>query len=189
MKVYVILAIAGIALLYFLSGALSPPHVSIGNLWKYEGKEVIIEGKVVNKFGNIFEIKNSGYKVSVYIWKGNYSFGDVLKIRGVVDEKEGEPVIYANDVKIKERWNEKTISLPYLAENIEDYIGCKIRVSGYIYSISSDYFYLTDEKGEYRARVYYENFNGTLYKNVIVDGLLKFNSRKMEFYIEGINVG
>jgi len=188
MKIYVILATAGIAFLYILAYSYSPPFVSVKNIWKYEGKEIVTEGKVINKFGNMMEIRDGDYSCYVYSWN-DASYGDVIRVKGMVEEKNGMLVIYAREIKIKEKWNNKTISLPYLARNILDYVGCNVRIEGYVYSAYQDYFYLMDENGEYRIAVYCENSSSlTEYEKVVVDGMVRYNEHKMKYYIEGFDV-
>ncbi|MCD6474290.1 MAG: OB-fold nucleic acid binding domain-containing protein [Thermoplasmata archaeon] len=185
---YVILAIAGIAFLYGVSQLYSPPHVDLSNIWKYEGKEIITEGKIINKIGSMFEIRNGNYTCYVYSWKKDFSYGDFVKIRGNVGEKNGMLVIYANEIKLLKKWDGETLTLPYLAENFIDYIDCNVSIVGHVYASYTDYFYLIDEYNEYRIKVYYENSSFEKFQKVVVKGRLRYNSHRMEFYIEGANV-
>ena len=182
---YVILAIAGIAFLYALSQIYSPPQIELKDLWKYEGKEIVTEGKVINKFGSMIEIREGNYTAYVYSWHDDFSYGDIIKVRGNVEEKNGNVVIYANEIELLKKWSKDCISLPYLAENFEDYIDCNVNLTGYVYSSYSDYFYLIDEYNEYRVKVYYSNSSFDKFQRVNVQGILKYNSHRMEFYIEG----
>ena len=187
MKAYAIFAIAGIAILYILSQFSSPPKVNLNELWKYNGKEVMIEGKIINKIGNILEITDGNSTAFLYSWNKNFSYGDKIKAIGIVDEKNGYLIVYANYIKLIEKWNKNCISIPYLAENFNEYVNCNINVTGYIYSVYSNYFYLIDKNNEYKIKVYYDNATFKKFDNVYVEGILKYNSHRMEFYIEGKN--
>ena len=96
-------------------------------------------------------------------------------------------------IKLLKKWKDETITLPYLAENFMDYVDCNVSITGYVYASYSDYFYLIDEYNEYKVKVYYEkvyyeNLSFEKFQKVAVKGRLRYNSHRMEFYIEGINV-
>jgi len=187
MHLQLIFAVAGVCILYILSNFSSPPEIKIKDLWKYDGKEVTIEGKVKNKVGKLFEVSDGNATAFVYT-NNNFSYGDKIKVTGNVDINNKGAIIYAHEIKLIKKWNENCLSVPYLAENFEDFIGCNVNITGYIYSIYSDYFYLTDETGEYEIKVYYDASQFNQFDKVYVEGIVKYNSHKMQIYLEGENV-
>ena len=181
MHLHLIFAVVGVCVLYVLSNFSSPPEIKIKDLWKYDGKEVR------NKIGKLFEVSDGNATTFVYT-NNNLSYGDEIKVTGNVDVSNNGAIIYAHEVKLIKKWNKDCLSLPYLAENFEDFIGCNVNVTGYIYSIYSDYFYLTDGMGEYWVKVYYDASRFNQFDKVYVEGVMKYNSHKMQIYLEGKNV-
>lgn len=183
---YLSLAIAGIFFLYFLSSLSKPHEIEIQDIWKYNGKNVIVTGKVENVMGNVIEIGNGKARGKIY-WRGEgIEYGDEIRVCGRVGEYRGEFYIYADEVKICKKWNDDNVSISYLAENFYEYIGKKVNVTGYVYSIHSTYFYLTDEYAKYKIRVYFNDSNITLkkYEKVNIYAIFHYDASDFLFYME-----
>ncbi len=187
--IYFLLAIAGIFLLYFISSLQKPVEIELEDLWKYNGKKVIVRGIVKNKIGNLFEISDGEARTKIY-FDGNIEYGDEIKAIGKVGEYGDEFVVYVDEIEIINKWNKNVISLPYLAENYEKFVGLNVNLTGYIYSIYSKYFYLTDEYINYKIKVYYnETINFSKGDKVYVNALFLYNSKNFNFYLICKKVG
>ncbi|HDN96342.1 MAG TPA: hypothetical protein ENG71_04685 [Thermoplasmatales archaeon] len=183
---YFLIAILGIIILYSISYLNQPEKISLNEIWKYENKKVVVEGIVKNKINEILEISDGKGEAKIY-WKNNEDihFGDKIEAMGKVARYGDDLIIFAEKLSIVEKWNNKNISLPYLAENFAEYINKNVAVIGYVYSTGKDYFYLTDEKMEYKIKVYYnESKNLQKYEKVLVKALFCYNSENLNFYLK-----
>jgi len=184
-KFYFLIAIIGIIFLYLLSFLSHPSKVNLKDLWKYNGKEVIVEGIVKNKIGDLIEISDGNARGKIYFEDNEeIEYGDLIEATGKVGEYGESLVIYARDIIILKKWNSTCISLSYLAENFENYIGMNVNVTGYIYSKYFGYFYIIDEFGEYKIKVYCnETIPFEKYDRVCVKALFNYNPKNFNFYL------
>ena len=142
-KTYFLMAIAGIISLYFASSLYQPQKISLSEVWKYNGKDVIVEGKVKNVVNSLITISDGNATTSIY-WDGSgIEYGDLIRATGRVGEYGNDFTIYAEKVEILQKWDEECISLPYLAENYEKFVNENVNVTGYIYSKSTGFFIIT----------------------------------------------
>ncbi len=185
-KFYFLVAVAGIIFLYLLSFFSQPYTPNLQELWKYEGKEVIVKGVVKNKMDDIIEISDGEARAIIFFEDNeNIEYGDEITVKGRVGEYGNEIAIYAESVEVIRKWNESTISLPYLAENFEKFIGMNVNVTGYIYSKYNGYFYLTDEYSDYRIRVFCnESIAFERYERVWVKGLFDYSPKTLSFFLK-----
>ncbi len=187
--IYFSIAVAGIFFLYFISLFSQPIEVSIRDIWKYDGDMVKVKGIVKNKIGNIIEISDGYGRGKIYYEKNDeIEYGDEIEVEGKVGGYKEEYVVYANKIKICKKWSQDSVSLPYLLENYEYFVGTNVNVTGYVYSISKSYFYLTDEFMKYKIKVYC-NRNVTLqkYDSVYVRALFYYDSTEARFYLKIVN--
>lgn len=174
-----IFSVVGILVLYFLLRTSQSTMISINEISKYEGKQVTIEGTVLEhhltKYGSqIIEIENDNATTTVFIeGKIELEFGDKIQATGEIQKYEGEWEIVVNSinlVKIIEKWKNSSFPLWQLAENPNKYLGLNINVSGYIDYISNSYFYLSDFDRKYSLPVFY-----TLVENLTISPGLKIS--------------
>jgi RecG-like helicase len=174
-----IFSAVGILVLYFLLRTSQSTMISINEISKYEGKQVTIEGTVLEhhltKYGSqIIEIENDNATTTVFIeGKIEIEFGDKIQVTGEIQKYEGEWEIVVNSinmVKIIEKWKNSSFPLWQLAENPNKYLGLNINVSGYIDYISNSYFYLSDFDRKYSLPVFY-----TLVENLTISPGLKIS--------------
>ena len=185
-KIYFLMAVAGIVSLYFVSFLYQPDRVTLSEIWKYSGKDVVVEGRVKNVAGNLITISDGNCTAFIY-WEngGEVEYGDYVEAVGRVGEYGENFAIYAREVKIIRKWDENVISLPYLAENYEKFLNENVNVSGYIYSKYTGYFYLTDEYMEYRIRVYCnQSIPFKKYERVVVKALMLYDPGNLSFYLK-----
>ena len=174
-----IFSVVGILVLYFLLRTSQSTMISINEISKYEGKQVTIEGTVLEhhltKYGSqIIEIENDNATTTVFIeGKIELEFGDKIQATGEIQKYEGEWEIVVNSinmVKIIEKWKNSSFPLWQLAENPNKYLGLNVNVSGYIDYISNSYFYLSDFDRKYSLPVFY-----TLVENLTISPGLKIS--------------
>jgi len=160
-----IFSIVGILVLYFLLRSSQSTMISICEIPKYEGKQVTIEGMVIEhhltKYGSqIIKIESNNATTTVFIeGKTEVEFGDKIQVTGEIQKYEGEWEIVVNSlnmVKIIEKWGNRSFPLWQLAENPNKYLGLDINITGYIDYISNSYFYIADFERKYSLPVFYE---------------------------------
>lgn len=186
MKIYFLLAIAGICILYSISFLSKPIEIELKDLWKYEGKNVVVRGIVRNVIGKLVEIGDGKTTAKIYFdGNGKIEYGDEIIAIGKVGKFGNEYVLYADEIKIFKEWERNETSLPYLAENFEKYVGMNVNVSGFVYSSYKNFFYLTDEHLNYKIKVYYNK--SKLLKEgdrVKVRALFYYDSSNLCFYLK-----
>lgn len=182
-KLYALAAVGGIIFLYGISLFSHPVKVELNAIWEHEGEEIIAEGMVENRMGNVLEISDGKARACVYFEDNDdIHYGDVIRVRGTVGDYSNSLAIYATDVAVIKRWDRDCISVSYLAENYDAYAGLNVNVTGYVYSLSRDYFYLTDEYSEYRMKVYANDTSSLqLYENIYVKALFSYNPKNACF--------
>ncbi len=178
-------AMLGIVCLYFISLMDKPTEINPDEFYKYNGEKVMVRGIVRNKVGSIIEITNYESRGKIFYEKNSeINYGDEIEAVGKIGGYKDEFVLYADFLKICKKWYEDSISLPYLLENYEKYVGLDVNVTGYIYSISKSYFYLTDEYGDYKIKVYFENLSLNKGDKVFVKGFFYYESYQASFFIK-----
>ena len=184
MRKILLLAIAllGIICLYFLSFLDKPIEINPNEFYKYNGEKVKVKGIVKNKMGSLIEITNYESTGKIFYEKNDeISYGDEIEATGRVGKYWNDFVLYATDLKICRKWDEDKISLPYLLENYENYVGLNVNVIGYVSSTSKSYFYLTD--CDYKIKVYCENFSLNKNDKVFVKGFFYYDAKDASFFI------
>jgi RecG-like helicase len=191
-----IFSVVGILVLYFLLRTSQSTMISINEISKYEGKQVTIEGTVLEhhltKYGSqIIEIENDNATTTVFIeGKIEIEFGDKIQVTGEIQKYEGEWEIVVNSinmVKIIEKWKNSSFPLWQLAENPNKYLGLNINVSGYIDYISNSYFYLSDFDRKYSLPVFYtlvENLTISPGQKISVYGQFLFDEENFRYKLE-----
>lgn len=179
------IALLGILFLYFISLLDKPVEINPDEFYKYNGEKVKVRGIVRNKIGNLIEITNYDARGLIFYEKNDeINYGDEIEAIGKVGEYGNEFILYANFLKIFKKWDEDTISLPYLLENYEKYVNSNINVTGYIYSVSKSYFYLTDDLVDYKIKVYCENLSLEKGDKVFVKGFFYYDAPQASFFIK-----
>ncbi len=191
-----IFSIVGILVLYFLLKTSQSTMININEIPKYEGKQVIIEGTVLEhhltKYGSqIIKIENDNATTTVFIeGKIDLEFGDKIQVIGEIQKYEGEWEIVVNSVnmiKIIEKWKNSSFPLWQLAENPNKYLGSNINVTGYIDYISNSYFYLSDFDRKYSLPVFYnlgENITIFPGQKISVFGQFLFDEENFRYKLE-----
>lgn len=179
------IALLGILFLYFISLLDKPVEINPDEFYKYNGEKVKVRGIVRNKIGNLIEITNYDARGLIFYEKNDeINYGDEIEAIGKVGEYGNEFILYANFLKICKKWDKDTISLPYLLENYEKYVNSNINVTGYIYSVSKSYFYLTDDLVDYKIKVYCENLSLEKGDKVFVKGFFYYDAPQASFFIK-----
>jgi len=156
-------AIVGISLLYVLSTLSQPIIIEIHEIPDYEGKQVIVEGKVIEyhttTYGSqIITIKEDNATILIFV-EGivELEYGDKIQVTGTVQKYKDDWEIVINDerfILLLEKWQNVSFPLWQLAENPTKYDGLNVNVTGYVDVIYDSYFYLVDETEEHSLIVF-----------------------------------
>jgi hypothetical protein len=191
-----IFSIVGIFVLYFVLKLSPPPIININEMPKYEGKQIIVEGLVLEhhrtKYGSqIIKIENKNTTTTIFVeGKTEVEFGDKIQVTGEVQKYEGEWEIVVNSInqlKIIEKWRNLPFPFWQLAESPSKYLGLEINISGYVDYISNSYFYLTDFEKKYSLIVFYqlgENITISPGQKISVFGQFLFDEENFRYKLE-----
>ena len=191
-----IFSVAVILVLYFLLRISQSTIIDIYEIQKYEGKQVTIEGIVIEhhltKYSSqIIKIENNKATATVFIeGKTEVEFGDRIQATGEVQKYEGEWEIVVNNlnlVKIIEKWGNRSFPLWQLAENPGKYIGKDINITCYIDYISNSYFNIADIERKYSLPVFYElekNLTISPGQKIIAFGRFLFDEENFRYKLE-----
>ncbi|MCK4614930.1 MAG: hypothetical protein KAU14_09010 [Thermoplasmata archaeon] len=165
----VIGVVAGILLLYLYSLHLDPEKVSISELEDYEGRYVIVSGKVVEvnerSGGTTLTLSEDNATARVFLDSNdeNLQVGDRVEVMGKVSSYRGGYSISVSGrgtLKVLDRWERDLLTLPALSENPWGYVGQNVNVSCKIDSKRYEkgnysYFYVADSEVEDYSLVVY----------------------------------
>ena len=154
-----IFSVVGILLLYFVSVLSQPIQIGLNELPEYEGKQVIVEGFVIDYYvtsygSQIIKIKDNrtgqeGIHQAIIFVEGKITleYGDKIQATGKVQKYKDEWEIVVSSqslIQMLQKWQNISFPLWQLAENPEAYIGTNVNVTGCIDKLYSTYFYLAD---------------------------------------------
>jgi cytochrome c-type biogenesis protein CcmE len=164
----ILIAIASLVALYFLSLVSHPSLISLSALPTYNGQQVIVQGVITEyrttTYGTqIITIRdrgNSTNSVTLYI-EGEVSveYGDTVQAIGEVQQYNEQWELSVNNpqfVTILQKWNNQSFPLWQLAENPDKYLGTNINVTGIVTQKHESSFSLTDPEGKYSIDVSYD---------------------------------
>ena len=165
----ILISIASLVLLYFLSLVSHPILISLSALPTYNGQQVIVQGVVTEyrttTYGSqiitIRDLENSTYSVMLYI-EGEFSveYGDMVQAIGEVQQYKEHWEISVNNpqfVTILQKWNNQTFPLWQLAENPGKYLGTNVNVTGIVTQKHESSFLLIDPEGKHSIDVFYDS--------------------------------
>ena len=188
-----ILSIAGIAILYFISLLSQPVLIELFELPDYEDKQVIVEGAVteyhVTTYGSqLITIKDKNNSAIIFIeTEIDVEYGDRIRATGKVQKyNDGWEIIVSNKKFIEtiQKWQNISIPLWQLAQKPSNYQGLNVNVAGVVDSLYDNYLYLTDLDGTYSLIVFYNPYMyNSLYpgQTVIVEGKFDFNQETFRY--------
>lgn len=192
-----IFSIAGIILLYFLSTLTQPVLIEIHEIPEYEGKQVIVEGTVmehhVTSYGSqIITIANDNATTTVFVeGKTDVEHGDKIQVTGKVQKYKGDWEIVVSNVRfvdIIQKWQNITFPLWQLAENPTKYVGLNVNVTGRIDTVYDAYFYLVDPEEKHSIIVFYNpsEYNTSFYpgQKVHVAARFAFDEEDFRYKLE-----
>jgi|WetSurMetagenome_2_1015567.scaffolds.fasta_scaffold00789_16 cytochrome c-type biogenesis protein CcmE len=164
----ILIAVASIVALYFLSLVSHPALISLSTLSDYNGQQVVVQGMVTDyrttTFGSqIITLRDNvtgNTSVVLYI-EGELlvECGDIIQAIGEVQEYNGQWELSVNNpqfVTIIQRWGNQSYPLWQLAENPARYLDANVNVSGYVTQKQKASFTLTDQTGKYSIDVSYD---------------------------------
>jgi hypothetical protein len=192
-KLSLVFAITGTFILYVLSLLSKPALIEIRQIEDYEGKKVIMNGKVTNFYttkyaSQMITIIDQNNSVDVYV-EGitAVEYGDKIQVVGEVQKYKEEYEIIVDDkrnLKIIEKWDNATYPIWQLAEKPENYLNSNVKVLGYVDSIFEDYFIIKDVESGHKLMISYSSIFGmSLYpgKKVIISGRFLFENKNLRY--------
>lgn len=194
-------SLVGLIILYLLSLISQPPLIQLQTISQYEGKQVTIEGIVVDYYttqqeSQIIKIKenlttNSSINPVILFVSQNKTvqYGDKLQATGTVQRYNENWEVIVDDrsaITIINRWKNRSFPLWQVAENPERFCGLNVNVTGNLKSVYSTYFYLSDIQKNYNLVVrtksdLTENISSGHY--VAVAGKFCYDDSTLQYYL------
>lgn len=178
--IVIVMSLASILVLYFLSGFSQPVAVPLSTVPSHEGKQVIVSGMVTDyrtttsgtQLITIRSIDDNNSLLTLYI-EGEISveYGDVVQATGVVQQYNNDWEVVVDNVRfvtILRYWNDTSFPLWQLAQNPSKYLDTNVNVTGVVGSLSDSIFSLHDPEGTYTLQVYWSRSSSTLSKGDLV---------------------
>ena len=187
-----------VIILYLVSLFSQPSFVELHELPMYEGKRVIIEGKVTKYYltksnGQMLTLENKGSSVVVYLpYRVDVEYGDVLQVTGRVEKfrDSWEVVVDEGLVQVLEKWDENIVPIQMLAENPTKYLGLNVKTMGYVDMVYDSCFYIRDFNSGCSLLVFY-NFSNVSFlsllggsSKVCVEGVFSFDKQNLQYRLE-----
>ena len=200
----VLFSAIGIVLLFFLSLLAKPVYVDLSEINKYDGKEIITEGIVIDKYEtkyrntilSLVKTLSDNNVVTTFVEEQikNIEYGDRIRLQGEVRKYKGDFEIYVSEAKqieIIEKWNNRTIPLRILAETPWRYQDINLKVLCKIERIYHSYLVLKDVKENQKIILFcdLDKINETLREGDIVyaNAKIKYNSADFNYFLEATN--
>jgi len=191
MKRYAYLAGAclSILFLYFLATLSEPIEIDINEIENFEGKRVIVKGIVIHKeemqSSEVLLIKNGNNTLHIFSpFSSNTHYGDEIEVMGKVEKYKGQWEVIAEEIRTTKKWDEESIPLWELSEYAAEYNGRNVNVTGYVEKICSAYLIITDEKGDYKLKVFYPpdyNISVKKYAHVCIKAFFVYDETSFSF--------
>jgi cytochrome c-type biogenesis protein CcmE len=195
----ILIAIASLVTLYFVSLVSHPTLISLSALPTYNGQQVVVQGLVTDyrttTFGSqiitIRDREKGNTSVVLYI-EGAVSveFGDMIQVVGEVQQYKEQWEISVNNpqfVTIVQKWNNQSFPLWQLAENPGKYLDTNINVTGIVTQKQKSSFSLTDPTGKYSIDVSYDTSLPSQFSNgdsVTVAGRFVYESQTLRYFLK-----
>jgi DNA/RNA endonuclease YhcR with UshA esterase domain len=196
--VVLILSILGVILLYTLTFLSHTPFIQIKDIMLYEGKEVTIQGVVINyqqlKYGRgvvtLIDPDDTNQTATVFSDVNlDVLYGDLVKITGQVQRyKEIYEVVLdkTENIKVISRGEDVIIPIKQLSMNPQHYKDLKIKTTGVITFLNNDYFYLTSSDDNNTLLILCDSttlYNITKGDLVTVKGVFSYDSRNLRYIL------
>ena len=190
-KYSIIFSIIGILVLYILSKLAQLPVIEIHELPDYEGKEVTINGIVIEHYltrygSQVINIEDQNASATIFVEKKTFvEYGDRIQATGEVQKYKDEWSLVVNDnrfVKILKKWDNISFPLWQLAENPSRYLNLNVNITGYVEFVSNSNFYLVDLEKKHSLIIFYTLSNNfTIYPGQKISALGRFSFDKENF--------
>ena len=183
------LVLPSLALLYIISLSISPERVSLGDLERYEGSMVLVEGEIVDirvtKGKNmVITLAEGGKEAKVFLHgKKDLCIGDRIEVLGRVERYRGEVEIVAKRIaKVEEGCEE--MKLFQLSERPDRFLNKILIVSGRISYIGRDYLEIEDQGYRLKILAPIQGMEGvTRGDEVRVKGRLLYDPESFSYYM------
>ena len=199
--VIIIFSILGVILLYGLSLLTQPTAISLEDLPEYEGKHVIVQGRVSrhsstafgSQFITINPINMTINETNAIVFTEHpliIHSGDIIQATGKVQQYQDDWEIMTaseNDIVILQPWDNVTTLLWELAEHPIWFTDIHINVTGMIDRIYDSYFYIIDSSGSYNLFVTYSSYNyPSIYEGqtIHIAGVFIYDEAQFRYQLE-----
>jgi cytochrome c-type biogenesis protein CcmE len=199
----ILIAIASLVALYFLSLVSHPGLISLSALPTYNGQQVIVQGVIIEyrttTYGSqiitIRDLENSTNSVTLYI-EGEVSveYGDTVQAIGEVQQYNEQWEISVNNpqfVTILQKWDNQSFPLWQLAENPDKYLGTNVNVTGIVTQKYVSSFSLTDPEGKYSIDVSYDSSRPHQFSkddSVAVAGRFLYEQKTFQYVLKATEI-
>jgi uncharacterized protein YdeI (BOF family) len=183
-------AVIGIVVLYLISAASQPQHVTLKDVENKDGKNVIVKGVVVEKYqtssGNtILKVRDNNASVSIFVKDSvDVELGDEIRVTGRVQKYRDGYEIVASDIEILKKWDENYIELNQLKSNPEKYEGTNINITGFAVSIKHNEFYLSDNISRIKVKIIKSTVLPAENQKIFVKGKMEYDENRFEYFIK-----
>jgi hypothetical protein len=158
--IVIVLSLASLLVLYFLSGLSQPTAIPLSKVPINEGKQVVVSGVVtgyqMTTFGSeLITIRDANSTntstITVYV-EGTLpvEYGDLVRATGTVQQYNNEWEVTVSNprfVTVLQKWGDRSFPLWQLAQNPTRYVDTNVNVTGMIETLSSVSFNLQDTAG------------------------------------------
>ncbi|HDM67222.1 MAG TPA: hypothetical protein ENG62_02415 [Thermoplasmatales archaeon] len=187
-----LLSILGIAVLFFLSTLIQPILVSLEELSRYEGREVVVKGFVSHyttwdEF-QIIDLRSGNITTPIFL-QGIVTVhsGDLIEVTGKVQKYEGKWEVFVDDTKdivILSHWENSSTSLWEIACHPTWFEGLNINVTGYVESLHDKWFILSDGNYSILVSSRYIDSGVSNGDKVLVYGYFTYEPRYARYIIQ-----
>jgi tRNA_anti-like len=165
----ILIAVASLIALYFLSLVSHPVLIPFSSLKTYTGQQVIVQGVVTDyrttTYGSqlitLRDLQNSTNSVILYIeGEIHIEYGDMIQATGEVQQYKNQWEVVVNDPQflvILQKWHQLSFPLWQLALHPETYLDTTVNVTGIATQTHESSFTLISTDGKYSIEVTYQS--------------------------------
>lgn len=165
----ILIAVASLIALYFLSLVSHPVLIPFSSLQTYTGQQVIVQGVVTDyrttTYGSqlitLRDLQNSTNSVILYIeGEIHIEYGDMIQATGEVQQYKNQWEVVVNDPQflvILQKWHQLSFPLWQLALHPETYLDTTVNVTGIATQTHESSFTLISTDGKYSIEVTYQS--------------------------------
>ncbi len=195
----VLLTLLNICILYGVSTYTKPTAITLDELPDYEGKQVIVTGKITNFYTTSYGSQliniispepNNTAKATLFLEEvANVSYGDIIQAMGTVQHYKNTWELIVDSpsrVRCIQPWNDTTVPLHVLAVSPERYVGMNLHITGYVERIYDSFCYITNKDQIYTLTIVFDDaFLPKIFPGdaITVGGRFEFNEHTLRYQL------